>query len=34
VVVEGNPLDDMDILLKPENVNLAMQGGRVVKGKQ
>jgi len=32
VVVEGNPLDDMDILLKPEAVNLVMQGGRIVKG--
>jgi imidazolonepropionase-like amidohydrolase len=32
VVVEGNPLDDMDILLKPEAVSLVMQGGSIVKG--
>jgi imidazolonepropionase-like amidohydrolase len=32
VVVEGNPLDDMEILLNPEAVKLVMQGGNIVKG--
>jgi len=34
VVVEGNPLDDMEILLKPEAVMLVMQGGNIVKGEK
>ena len=34
VVVEGNPLDDMEILLKAEAVTVVMQGGNVVKGKE
>jgi imidazolonepropionase-like amidohydrolase len=33
VVVEGNPLDDMEILLKPEAVGMVMQGGNIVKGR-
>jgi imidazolonepropionase-like amidohydrolase len=33
VVVEGNPLDDMEILLEPEKVGLVMQGGSIVKGR-
>jgi imidazolonepropionase-like amidohydrolase len=31
VVVDGNPLEDIGILLKPEAIALVMQGGRVVK---
>jgi imidazolonepropionase-like amidohydrolase len=31
VAVAGNPLDDMDILLKPENVSLVIQCGRIAK---
>jgi len=34
VVVEGNPLDDMEILLKPEAVKLVMQAGNIVKGEK
>lgn len=33
VVVEGNPMDDMEILLSQEAVRLVMQGGKVVKEK-
>jgi imidazolonepropionase-like amidohydrolase len=32
VVMDGNPLEDMGLLLKPEAIALVMQGGRVVKG--
>jgi imidazolonepropionase-like amidohydrolase len=32
VVMEGNPLDQMEILLDPEAVKLVMQGGNIVKG--
>jgi imidazolonepropionase-like amidohydrolase len=32
VVIDGNPLDDMDILLKPEAVRVVMKGGMIVKG--
>jgi imidazolonepropionase-like amidohydrolase len=32
IVVEGNPLEDMGILLKPEAIHLVMQGGKFVKG--
>jgi imidazolonepropionase-like amidohydrolase len=31
VMVEGNPLEDITALLKPESVRLVMQGGRLVK---
>jgi imidazolonepropionase-like amidohydrolase len=31
VVVEGNPLDDIGILLKPERVRVVMRGGRIFK---
>jgi len=31
VIVEGNPLEDITVLLKPESVRLVMQGGRLVK---
>ena len=31
VMVEGNPLEQIDILLKPEAIRLVMQGGRIVK---
>ena len=34
VVVEGNPLGDVGVLLKPECVRLVMQGGLVFKEKQ
>jgi len=32
VAMDGNPLDDMNLLLKPENVCVVMQGGNIVKG--
>jgi len=32
IVVEGNPLEDIDILLKAEAIDLVMQGGKLVKG--
>ena len=32
VMVEGNPLDDIDVLLNPESICLVMQGGKIVKG--
>ncbi len=31
VVVEGNPLDNIELLVKRENIHLVMQGGRLVK---
>jgi imidazolonepropionase-like amidohydrolase len=31
VLVEGNPLEDIEILLKREPIRLVMQGGTVVK---
>ncbi len=31
VVVEGNPLEDIDLLMRAESIRLIMQGGRVVK---
>ncbi len=31
VVVEGNPLEDIDLLMRAESIRLVMQGGRVVK---
>jgi imidazolonepropionase-like amidohydrolase len=31
VMVEGNPLDDIDVLLNPESICLVMQGGKIVK---
>jgi imidazolonepropionase-like amidohydrolase len=34
VVIEGNPLDDVDILLKQENIRLVMKGGKLVKGRK
>jgi imidazolonepropionase-like amidohydrolase len=34
VVVEGNPLEDIGLLLKPECVRLVMQGGSVFKEEQ
>jgi imidazolonepropionase-like amidohydrolase len=32
VMVEGNPLDDIDVLLDPEAICLVMQKGKIVKG--
>ena len=32
VVVEGNPLDDIDVLLKEEAIQLVIQDGKLVKG--
>jgi imidazolonepropionase-like amidohydrolase len=32
IVVEGNPLEDVDILLKKEAIRLVMQGGKFVHG--
>jgi imidazolonepropionase-like amidohydrolase len=32
VMVEGNPLDNIDVLLNQESIRLVMQGGRIVKG--
>lgn len=32
VIVEGNPLEDIGVLTRVENIRLVMQGGRVVKG--
>jgi imidazolonepropionase-like amidohydrolase len=32
VMVEGNPLDNMDVLLNQESICLVMQGGKIVKG--
>jgi imidazolonepropionase-like amidohydrolase len=32
VMVEGNPLDDIDLLLNPESICLVMQRGKIVKG--
>ena len=31
ILVQGNPLDDIDILCKPENIRLVMKGGVLVK---
>jgi imidazolonepropionase-like amidohydrolase len=31
VVVQGNPLDDIDLLLNRDNVRLVVQGGKIVK---
>jgi imidazolonepropionase-like amidohydrolase len=33
VLVQGNPLDDIDILLKQENIRLVMKGGELVKSR-
>jgi imidazolonepropionase-like amidohydrolase len=32
VMVEGNPLDNIDVLLDQESICLVMQGGKIVKG--
>jgi len=32
VMVEGNPLDNIDVLLNQESIRLVMQGGRIVNG--
>ncbi len=32
VLVEGNPLDNVDVLLNQESIRLVMQGGKIVKG--
>jgi imidazolonepropionase-like amidohydrolase len=32
IVVEGNPLEDIGLLLKAEAISLVMQGGKIVKG--
>jgi imidazolonepropionase-like amidohydrolase len=32
VMVEGNPLDNIDVLLNQESICLVMQGGKIVKG--
>lgn len=34
VVAEGNPMEDVGLLLKPECVRLVMQGGLVFKEEQ
>jgi imidazolonepropionase-like amidohydrolase len=31
VVVQGNPLDDIGLLLNRDNVHLVVQGGKIVK---
>ena len=33
VVVEGNPMEDVGMLLSEESVHLVMQGGKLVKEK-
>ena len=33
VVVEGNPMDNIDILINKEAIHLVMQEGRLVHGK-
>jgi imidazolonepropionase-like amidohydrolase len=33
VVVQGNPMDDVKVLLSEEAVHLVMQGGKLVKEK-
>ena len=32
VMVEGNPLDNIDVLLNQESIRLVMKGGKIVKG--
>ena len=32
VMVEGNPLDNIDILLKKESIRLVMQRGKIASG--
>jgi imidazolonepropionase-like amidohydrolase len=32
IVVEGNPLEEVGLLVKPEAIRLVMQGGKLVKG--
>jgi imidazolonepropionase-like amidohydrolase len=32
VMVEGNPLEDIELLLKRESIPLVMQGGKIVSG--
>jgi imidazolonepropionase-like amidohydrolase len=32
VMVEGNPLEDIELLLKRESIRLVMQGGKIVNG--
>jgi imidazolonepropionase-like amidohydrolase len=32
LLVEGNPLDNIDVLLNPESIRLVMQGGKIIKG--
>ena len=32
LLTPGNPLDDIDLLCNPENIDLVMQGGNLVKG--
>jgi imidazolonepropionase-like amidohydrolase len=32
IVVEGNPLEEVGLLVKPEAIHLVMQGGKLVKG--
>jgi len=34
VMVEGNPLEDINILLNKEKISLVMQAGKLVKGGQ
>jgi imidazolonepropionase-like amidohydrolase len=34
VLVRGNPLDDVELLLKEENIRFVMKGGQPVKGWQ
>ena len=31
LVVDGNPLDDVDLLLQPASIRVVLQGGRIVK---
>jgi imidazolonepropionase-like amidohydrolase len=33
LVVSGNPLEDIAVLQKPDNLKLIMKGGRIVKNK-
>jgi imidazolonepropionase-like amidohydrolase len=33
IVVDGNPLEEVGLLLKTEAIRLVMQGGKLVKGK-
>jgi len=32
IVMEGNPLENVDLLLRTETIRLVMQGGKLAKG--